>query len=339
MGTYKKAFLVVVALVVQIFCSVQPVAAIDYDVDKLGAFLFVPEQSYALKSDGELMYFQGGSSLYNPGVNISTTLNVVELHMKFDRTIPKNSMLNFYVKANAKQCLKATEYGGSCKEFDETPFVIKAYGGKAYLYETEVLSYVTEAYNNRTTVIDSKGNYEVADRWTAGMMAAAVYNIKMITTQDVDELVFSFNTPPTGYLQMIPGSYIGLSDVGGGINNVSEALDKQNEQHEKEIEDQQSSVDDSKTSADDSQKDVESGSASFLDVLSQVIGVLVSAKATNCVLHMTYGDYFDAPLDLCALDPPPLITSLTSIIVVFMMYGLAKSVISQIVQIIGSFQR
>lgn len=333
---YKKTFLVILAIVVQIFCTVTNVSAIDYDVNKLGSFLFVPTESYVLKDDGGLLYFSAGDNANYPGINLSTVRKIMELHVKFDRTIPANSMLNFYYRANASECISATGTS-ACQNFKTTPYVIKAYEGKAYLYESTSLTDINSNYQNYTR--DPNSSAVTPSTNSGGTSYSEVVNIKMIVTQDVDELVFAFSKAPTGYMQLIPGSYIGLANVGGDLSSISDSLDKQNEQHEKELTEQQDSVDNSKTAADDSQSDVDSGSASFLKVITDVIGVLISAKATNCVIHMTYGDYFDAPVDFCSLDPPPVITGLTSIILVFMMFKLSQSVINQIVQIIGSFQR
>lgn len=172
-----------------------PANAIDYDVDKLGSYLFNASDSYILKSDGSTLSFSDNGN----GISLSTTMRVVELHLKFDRVIPANSMVNFFISASG--------------DANQTSMPLKAYFGKAYIYETSFVNWVTSPLNT--------GSVSPANPLYSG---AGVVNVKFITTQDTDELTISFDIQPTGYMSLAPGSYIGLVSQTAGFQSIEDQL-------------------------------------------------------------------------------------------------------------------
>lgn len=121
-------------------------------------------------------------------------------------------------------------------------------------------------------------------------------------------------------------------------SDITDQLQQQQNQHEQENQQQQEAVDSVTTDSNAAQDEVNSGTTNLLGAITKFIGSITSATATNCVITLSYGSYFSQPVDLCSINPPPILTTLLSIPVALFVFKLSKNVLMKIINLFRSFQ-
>lgn len=323
MGFIKKTFLGIICCIFSICLMSQNIFAIEYDVNKTGNFEIV-NSSYVRQWNGvqtlcpytNQSSYQGGTRGIVCSVPKGQTLSDIQLY--FDRVIPEYTIVNLYF------------YYANEGFFNSQTFPIQVTNTSDMVLldiENGLSSTITIPWGGPT---DTTTAYE----------RQYFYKITLLTKVSTTSarLIFSGTAGNSNDMYIFPSSYIGLKDTSASVDDIKNQLKEDSDKHDQEINDQQNAVDDSKNSSNESQSDVNNSTSSLIDVLTQIIGAFTSASASSCVITMSYEGRFSQPVDLCSLDPPLAITSLLSIVVVFILFKFASSIINKIVSLIRSFQ-
>lgn len=324
MGFIKKTFLGIICCIFSICLMSQNIFAIEFDVNKSGNFQVV-NSSYVRQSNGVQTLcpytnpshsYQGGTRGIVCSVPNGQTLSAVQLF--FDRVIPENSIVNLYF------------YYANDGFFNSLTFPIQVSNDSPM-----VLLDVENGLSSSITIPWANPN-----NTTSAYERQYFYKITLLTkvSTTATRLIFTGTAGNSNDMYIFPSAYIGLKDTTASVDDIKNQLKEDSDKHDQEINDQQNAVDDSKNSSNESQSDVNNSTSSLIDVLTQIIGAFTSASASSCVITMSYEGRFSQPVDLCSLDPPLAITSLLSIVVVFILFKFASSIINKIVSLIRSFQ-
>lgn len=100
----------------------------------------------------------------------------------------------------------------------------------------------------------------------------------------------------------------------------------------------QDAADDSQTSGDSSQDSAESATQSLLTTINNGIGVITSARATNCQIDGDIGNLDLGNLDLCANPVPTFVQIILSLVAVVTVIPLAIVLFNRFIGIFRSFQ-
>lgn len=323
MGTVKKTFIGIICCIFSICVMSHNTFAIEFDINKTGNFEIV-NSSYVRQWNGvqtlcpytNQSSFQGGTRGIVCSVPSGQTLSDIQLN--FDRVIPKNSIVNLYF------------YYLNGGFFDSKTFPIQVTNSSDM-----VLLDVENGLSSSFTIPWGNPN-----ETTTGFERQFFYKITLLSKVSTTSarLIFTGSSGTSNDMYIFPSSYIGLKDTTASVDDIKDQLKEDSDKHDQEINDQQNAVDDSKDSSNESQSDVNNSTSSLIDVLTQIIGAFTSASASSCIITMSYDGRFSQPVDLCALDPPLAITSLLSIVVVFILFKFASSIVNKIVSLIRSFQ-
>lgn len=316
MGTVKKTFIGIICCICAICLMSHNTFAIEYDNKKSGNFE-IQNSSYVrywsgvqtLCSYTSQTDLQGGTRGVNCPVPSGQTLSDIQLF--FDRVIPNNTLVNFYFFVN--------DHSNFARQFP-----IQATNGSDLIL-IDVSGPLTNSYRISNDSVYEHGFF---------------YKVTALTKKDTTQgrFIFTGVQDVQSNVYIFPSGYIGLKDTSASVDSIKDQIQQDSDKHDQEINDQQNAVDDSKNSSNESQSDVNNSTSSLIDVLTQIIGAFTSASASSCVITMSYDGRFNQPVDLCALDPPLAITSLLSIVVVFILFKFASSIVNKIVSLIRSFQ-
>lgn len=323
MGIIKKTFVGIICCIFSIIAMSHNTFAIEFDVNKTGNFEIV-NSSYVRQWNGvqtlcpytSQSSLQGGTRGIVCSVPDGQTLSDIQLF--FDRVIPKYSIVNLYF------------YYANDRFTDSKTFPIQVTNNSDM-----VLLNVENGLSSNITIPWANPNDT-----TTGYERQFFYKITLLSKVSTTSarLIFTGMSGISNDMYIFPSSYIGLKDTTASVDNIKQQLQEDSDKHDQEINDQQNAVDDSKNSSNESQSDVNNSTSSLIDVLTQIIGAFTSASASTCIITMSYDGRFNQPVDLCALDPPIAITSLLSIVVVFILFKFASSIVNKIVSLIRSFQ-
>lgn len=103
----------------------------------------------------------------------------------------------------------------------------------------------------------------------------------------------------------------------------------------------QNAVDDSENAGNSSSQNASQSGASLLSAIGGFFSVITSASPTNCVFNAPLNTYFGSQrlnVDLCALDTPPQIGALTSIIAIGVLIPFAINMFRKFISLFRSFQ-
>lgn len=104
----------------------------------------------------------------------------------------------------------------------------------------------------------------------------------------------------------------------------------------------QNATNNSQTSGNSSQTDSQNATSSLLSVFGAFANVITNATPTNCVIDAPLNTSFSNDrfnVDLCGLNLPPAIGTLTSIIAVMVVVPFAISMFNKFIGIMESFQK
>ena len=139
----------------------------------------------------------------------------------------------------------------------------------------------------------------------------------------------SLSASDKAWLQEHLPSGTSSADIESGIESARES-------EKEEYEDQ---AQDNEDTAEEESSAAQSTATSLLSVVGQFVGVLTSAQPTNCNLngdlipHLPLGN-----LDLCQLDPPPVIVIIGSLSLIAFVVSLSYFTVKRMLALIGSFQ-
>ena len=135
--------------------------------------------------------------------------------------------------------------------------------------------------------------------------------------------------------------------IRNGVNGISQKLDDLSQDTADAINNGQADAtqdasDNSSTAGNSSQSSAQGATSNLLSIFAGFANVITNASATSCVINAPLNTSFSNDnfnVDLCGLDLPPAIGTLTSIIAVMVVVPFAISMFNKFIGIMESFQR
>lgn len=209
-------------------------------------------------------------------------------------------------------------------------------GGLLY-YDFSALNYTQQTPQSMTGSIDPKHN--CSNVTMKGKVGTARYNAFQLGTTANNSFtrIFSFERDDLSAYAGNEELYI-ISPTVVLFDNTNEA----DEAIQKEKQNIQNAADNSETSGNQSQSSSEGATSNLLSVFTGFANVITNASPTSCVINAPLNTAFSSDrlnVDLCGLDLPPAIGTLTSIIAVMVVVPFAISMFNKFIGIMQGFQR
>ena len=322
-----------------IFISILCIFGMSHNVSAVVPTLDIDNYSLvrAYSSVNNSCVFSGGSNAVTTGqtycqVQISGTTRLQSIETESTYSVKKNDIVIFYLFINSQTT--SFEYQPILNMFGQV-----GHGWDIIGYnEVSVYKYYEDTQSHNGYINQQGINYDLNLDFYNYSGFQKIYEITARARADGDNYVglyagsnfiYSMNSNDVG--QIIRFQIRNLSFYrydGSKINK---------EQEEKT----QEAVDDSQAAGSDSSSAASSGGASLLTAITGFFNVITSAQPTNCRFNAPLNTYFGNQrlnVDLCSLELPSGIGTLTSIIAICIIIPFAIHMFNKFIALFRSFQ-
>ena len=172
---------------------------------------------------------------------------------------------------------------------------------------------------------------------TQGYFISNLYEIALIATADGNRQLGSYNQNTVDIAVNMGNSSSGDVLV-VAVTGFTVYRYKGSSVNKEQSEATQNAADDSETSGNSSQSSAEGATQSLLTTINNGIGVITSARATNCQINGDMGNLDLGNLDLCANPVPTFVQIILSLVAVVTVIPLAIVLFNRFIGIFRSFQ-
>lgn len=304
----------------------------------IGAFFLMSHNSYALDASINL-------NEYTPyAVDVGTNhfdykfssaarncLNAYSCRFRYGSELKVAGTTGVYaVKKNDILVFQLFMYDNDWADWSLTNLVIRP----IYTGTPSDVLYIHQVTNNTLTPTATGG--------VGGSNPGAVYEIAIKYRQDGEYHLGIYNE--TGVFMVLNTNQSVSGDIGPyiAISGMTMYRYTGSTENKEQAEATQNAADDSETSGSNSQSSSQGATNSLLSVFTGFANVITNASPSSCIINAPLNTTFSSDrlnVDLCGLDLPPAIGTLTSIIAVMVVVPFAISMFNKFIGIMQGFQR